>query len=84
MKEKVLRYRILRHEEIPVEYKEECRSRGIDPDNNWVLIWSFDRREDAEAMLKKYLQDPHKPDYYQYKLVDGGGTTYVDVSEGLF
>ena len=46
--ERVGRYRIIRHEVLPAEHQASYRLRGIDPDDLWSLIWSFDTLEAAE------------------------------------
>jgi len=74
--ERVGRYRIIRHEELPAAHKAEYRLRGIDPDNNWSLIWSFDEPASAE----KCLEDCNltKASFQTYKLVDAGQTEYIE------
>lgn len=76
--ERVGRYRIMRHEELPDRHKAEYRIRGIDPDDLWSLIWSFDDLKSAEEELER--ANAHKPDFYTYKLVDGGQTEYIERS----
>lgn len=68
--EKIHRYRILRHDELPESHKAEYRLNGIDPDNNWSLIWSFDNEKDAEKCLVDC--NGYKASFQTYKLVDAG------------
>ena len=74
--ETVYQYRILRHEELPEEHKAYYRSRGINPDHNWSLIWSFKTFEDAMKQLGK-LQEK-APSFYTYKVVDAGQTETIE------
>lgn len=30
------------HDELPAEHKAQMRINGIDPDNHWQLMWSFE------------------------------------------
>jgi len=68
--EKILRYRILRHEELPERHKEAYRAEGIDPDDMWSLIWSFGTKEAAEQCLADEQFDA--PAHWKFKLVDAG------------
>lgn len=76
--ERVNRWRILRHDELPEAHKAEYRAAGIDPDNNWSLIWSFN----DEAAAQKCLMDCNadKASWQTYKLVDGGAATEIERS----
>ena len=76
--EYVGRYRILRHEELPPEHKAGYRLRGIDPDDLWSLIWSFDDLESAEREFER--SNARKPDFYTYRLVDAGAPEYIERS----
>lgn len=75
--ERINRFRILRHEDLPESHKAEYRLSGIDPDDLWSLIWSFDNLAAAEAKLAQYNDDPDKPAFYTYKLVDAGAAEVV-------
>lgn len=70
--ETVKRYRIVRHEELPPEHKASYRLRGINPDDLWSLIWSFDTLEAAELTLAAC--NAKKASFQTFKLVDGGKT----------
>jgi hypothetical protein len=74
--ETVGRYRILVHEELPEKHKAAYRLKGIDPDNNWKLSWSFDERESAEHMLRVLRAEA--ADWETYKLVDAGAAENVE------
>lgn len=77
-KERVLRWRILRHDELPEAHKAEYRLNGIDPDNNWSLIWSFETEEAAKDQLADCIK--HAAKWQTYKLVDGGGEIEIERS----
>jgi hypothetical protein len=74
--EKINRYRIIRHDELPEAHKAEYRLNGIDPDNNWSLIWSFETLEAAEKQLVDCNE--HKASFQTYKLVDAGVAEVVE------
>lgn len=74
--EKVNRWRILRHEELPEAHKAAYRLDGIDPDDIWSLIWSFESEDSAVEMLDKLNRRPSK--FWTYKLVDGGSATEIE------
>jgi hypothetical protein len=73
--ERVERFRIIRHEELPEAHKAEYRLRGIDPDDNWSLIWSFDDSEAAEKCLADCNE--RKASFQTYKLVDNGEASFI-------
>jgi hypothetical protein len=77
-KERVNRWRIIRHDELPEAHKAEYRLAGIDPDDNWSLIWSFETEEDARAQLANCIGSAAK--WQTYKLVDGGEATEIERS----
>ncbi len=74
--ETVNRYRIVRHEELPEEHKQCYRDAGINPDDNWQLIWSFEDEEFAAEKLQEIQK--HAPLHWTYKLVDGGEATTIE------
>lgn len=76
--ERVGRYRILRHEELPEAHKAEYRLRGINPDDNWSLIWSFDDFEAAEKCLANCIEDAAS--FQTYNLVDNGEASFIERS----
>lgn len=39
--EKINRYVVEYHEELPAAHKAQMRLNGLDPDNYWNLTWSF-------------------------------------------
>lgn len=75
--ERVGRFRILRHTEYPEDMKAEMLLKGIDPDDNWALIWSFDDRAAAEAQLEEELEVWNRP-CYTTKIVDAGAATTIE------
>ena len=76
--ERVLRYRIMRHDDLPEEHKAAYRLQGIDPDDLWSLVWSFETREAAEVQLAR--ENENKPRFYTFKLVDAGQATTIERS----
>ena len=76
--EKVNRYRIIRHDELPEEHKAAYRLNGIDPDDNWSLIWSFETEEAAIKCLADCNADKAK--WQTYKMVDAGKAEFFERS----
>jgi len=77
-KERVNRWRIIRHEELPEEHKAAYRLEGIDPDDNWSLIWSFETEEAAAKCLADCNETKAK--WQTYRMVDGGKTEFIERS----
>lgn len=77
-KERVNRWRILRHEELPEAHKAAYRLEGINPDDLWSLIWSFETEEAAVEMLAELTG--RKSKFWTYKLVDGGKAEEIERS----
>ena len=77
-KERVNRWRIMRHDDLPERHKEAYRADGINPDELWSLIWSFEDEDNAVEMLDKLKR--RAPSYYTYKLVDGGEAIEIERS----
>jgi hypothetical protein len=76
--EKVNRWRILRHDELPEAHKAEYRLSGINPDEIWSLIWSFETEDSAVKMLARLNEEKSK--FWTYKLVDGGNAEEIERS----
>lgn len=74
--ERIERYRIFRHDEMPEEHKQAMREAGIDPDNHWSLIWSFRSLEAAEHTLK--LERERAASWQTYKIVDAGKAEVIN------
>jgi hypothetical protein len=68
--EPIGRYRIICHEELPDRHKAEMRLNGIDPDDCWKLIWSFDDEEAAQRQLASCVE--HAASFQTYRLKDAG------------
>ena len=81
-KEKVLRWRIMYHEELPEAHKASYRLSGIDPDNLWSLSWSFEDEADAVEMLDK-IERRKAFKWRTYKIVDGGEAVEIERSAWL-
>ena len=81
-KERVGRWRILYHDELPEGHKAEYRLAGIDPDNLWSLEWSFDDEAAAIKMLAE-LNEDNRRKYRTRKLVDGGEAVEIERSVWL-
>ena len=77
-KERVNRWRIMRHDDLPEAHKAEYRLSGIDPDEIWSLIWSFEDEDTAVEMLDKLRR--RKTSWQTFKLVDGGSPTEIERS----
>lgn len=75
-KEKVNRWRIMRHDELPEAHKAEYRLSGINPDDLWSLIWSFESEPAAINMLADL--NGRKASWQTYKLVDGGEAMEIE------
>ena len=75
-KERVGRYRIMRHDELPEAHKAEYRLSGINPDNLWSLIWSFDSENAAVKCLAE--ENASKAKWQSFKLVDGGEAVEIE------
>ena len=75
-KERIGRYRIVYHEELPEAHKAEMRICGIDPDTRRVLYWSSNDVYDAECMLAECQK--RAPAYKTYFLVDAGKEEVVE------
>jgi len=80
-KERVGRWRILRHDELPEAHKAEYRLSGIDPDNLWSLIWSFETEEAAREQLADSIE--HAAKWQTFKLVDGSEAVEIERSAWL-
>ena len=74
--ERIGRYRIIRHEVLPIEHQAAYRLRGIDPDDLWSLIWSFDDLDSAEKCLDDC--NLYKTSYQTYVLKDASKEEYVE------
>ena len=75
-KEDVGRFRILRHTDQPEEHKAALRAGGMDPDDVWSLIWSFNDEAAARCQLLICQDDAHKSE--TYKLVDNGEASVIE------
>ena len=47
-REPIGRFVVEYHEDLPEEHKAAMRIEGIDPDDNWLLQWSFEDLGNAE------------------------------------
>jgi len=77
-KERVNRFRIMRHDELPEAHKAEYRLSGINPDNLWSLIWSFETEASARQCLAEC--EIRKAKWQTYKMVDGGEAIEIERS----
>jgi hypothetical protein len=80
-KERVNRWRIMRHEELPEAHKAEYRLSGINPHDLWSLIWSFETEAAAVEMLA--ICNADKAKWQSFKLVDGGEAIEIERSVWL-
>jgi hypothetical protein len=74
--ETVLRYRVMRHTKYPKAHEAEMRIKGMDPDNMWALVWSFNDLADAEETLR--IEKANAMSYETWKVVDGGEDITID------
>lgn len=74
--ERVNRFLILRHEELPEAHQAAYRAAGIDPKDNWSLIWSFSTRVDAEDCLRDAKAEAAS--WMTHKMVDNGEATTIE------
>jgi len=75
--ETILRYRVVKLEDRGPEVRKALEERGIDPDNNWKLIWSFDNEADAIEQMNDEIEDDKEyglDKYTTYKIIDNGKT----------
>jgi hypothetical protein len=77
-KERIARWRIVRHDELPEAHKAEYRLNGIDPDDNWSLVWSFANEADALEQLAN--DNARKASWQTFKLIDGGEAIEIERS----
>lgn len=75
-RETILRYRILRHCELPEAHKAEYRKMGIEPDGIWDIIWSFSTEEAAMQCLEECRQDAAFFETYEFR--DNGTETVIE------
>jgi hypothetical protein len=73
--ERVNRFRIIRHDELPAQHKAEMRLRGIDPDDSWSLVWSFETEDAANEQLASCVE--FACSWETFKLVDAGCSTVI-------
>lgn len=73
--ETILRFQIQRHDELPEEHKIALREKGVDPDTRWSLMWSFNKREDAQEQLDACQNEAAS--YETYRLVDAGSAQTI-------
>ncbi|MGW8177537.1 MAG: hypothetical protein ACWGQW_01910 [bacterium] len=74
--ETVLRYRVMRHDDLPEAHKEAYRAEGINPDEIWSLIFSCPTLQGAEEM--KGLLEQDAASWQTFKVVDGGEATTIE------
>jgi len=77
--ETILQYRILRHDDLPQAHKDEMIKHGINPDEQWNLIYSFDNKADAYGCLEE--EEFNAAPWETYKLKDAGEATTIERSD---
>jgi hypothetical protein len=75
-KERVARYRLVRHRELPPEHKAEYLRDGINPDDMWSLVWSFTTLEAAEKQLA--VEESEKWPTETWKIIDNGTESVIE------
>lgn len=82
--ETILRYRVVVNEDRGPEVRAALIERGIDPDNNWKLVWSFNELADAEAQMEQCIEEDKEyglDKWNTYKIIDHGETEYREVAD---
>jgi hypothetical protein len=80
--ERIGRYRIVYHDELPPQHKAEMRLCGIDPDTRRCLEWSFNDEDAAQEMFAECIA--HAPSYKTYYLVDHGSEVVIERNADFF
>ena len=80
--ERIGRYRIVYHEELPPAHKAEYLINGIDPDTRRCLEWSFNDEAAAREMLADCIA--RAPSYKTYYLVDHGSEVVIERNADFF
>lgn len=86
--ERVARFRIVRRDRnlaVPgSRIRAEYIINGLDPDDSWSLIWSFDDEDAAQECLQKEIDQEveickkfNMDSMYEYRLVDAGQATEI-------
>lgn len=73
--ETVLRFRVMRHDDLPEAHKEAYREKGINPDELWNLVYSFNDEADAIDTMK--MEEGNSAPWETFKIVDGGEATVI-------
>jgi len=78
--ERFLQYVVERHEEVPENQKALYRLNGVNPDNCWSLIYSFNNLESTNTCCneertrhEKFCIDYQHPRWATYRVRDLGG-----------
>lgn len=85
--EKINRFVVEYHEELPEEHKAQMRLNGINPDDYWNLEWSFEtedaaikQKESNEIQYVKFCGDYGYKPQKTYRVRDLGETKYIERS----
>jgi hypothetical protein len=73
--ERINRFRIVRRVRVLSRAEAaQYRLNGMDPEDSWELVWSFEHVDSAENQMKKYSErgETDEGSYYIYKMVDAG------------
>jgi len=54
--ETINRFVVEYKEDLPAEHKAQMRINGIDPDNYWQLMWSFETQEAADEQCNHEVE----------------------------
>lgn len=89
--ERINRFRVVKHEELPEAHKAEYRLNGIDPDDNWTLVWSFNDKDAADKCCADEIENDKdicakltakgydvSKRKVTWKVVDAGAATVVE------
>ena len=88
--EKINRFVVEYHEDLPAQHKAEMRLNGINPDEHWVLKWSFENEENAIEQMKEdeewyatFCLKNGYPIRKEFRVRDLGETQYIKRSAWL-
>lgn len=70
-REPIGRYVVEYLEKLPEAHRAELRLNGIDPDDNWLLSWSFESEGEAKSMAADLTEEPLGA-IRQYRVRDRG------------
>jgi len=73
--ETVQQYVLERQTELPEEMKAEYRIKGVNPDELWELIWSYQTEEAAKLQLAR--EEAKGSKIWKWRMRDLGGAKTI-------